>query len=183
MLKRMMKQSFSLKPFHSDGSRPEISITGEIGRDLNLFSIRFVMTGNLSDIGIPAASNTPERRDRLWEETCFEFFISPKGAGHYWEFNLSPSGHWNVFRFESYRQGMQEEAAIRSLPFFVHAERDSLTISLDMELDVLITKYQPLDVAISSVIKTNDQKTGYWALLHCGVKPDFHCRESFLLNI
>ena len=44
----------------------------------------------------------PRRRDRLWEETCLELFLGEEGSERYWEFNLSPAGHWNVYRFEFY---------------------------------------------------------------------------------
>ena len=64
-------------------------------------------------------ADMPARRDRLWEETCFEFFLAVKNSPRYWEFNLSPAGHWNVYRFADYRQGMQEEPAFASLPFSV----------------------------------------------------------------
>ena len=59
-------------------------------------SLCYEARGNLSKVEIPAAAETPRRRDRLWEETCLELFLGTADSGEYWEFNLSPAGHWNV---------------------------------------------------------------------------------------
>jgi len=60
-----------------------------------------------------------QREDRLWEKTCFEFFIK-MGTGRsaaYWEFNLSPNGGWNVFSLPGYRQKLKEERAFLAAVF------------------------------------------------------------------
>ena len=126
------------------------------------------------------------RKNGLWEETCFEFFLGVKGSERYWEFNLSPSGHWNVYRFKSYRQGMQEEPAFTSLPFSVQLYSNSLLLSLGLGLDKIIPQEQVsevLQVALSAVIKTRDGKTTYWALTHPGPQADFHRRDGFIIEL
>src|SRR4030042_7193941 len=60
----------------------------------------------------------------------FSLFPFPgEGSERYWEFNLSPAGHWNVYRFASYRKEMREEPAFASLPFRVRTEPEALRLS------------------------------------------------------
>ena len=39
--------------------------------------------------------------EQLWKKTCFECFFGMSEGTTYYEFNGSPSGHWNLFRFDS----------------------------------------------------------------------------------
>ena len=103
----MNAQSFSLKAFPTAGPLPDVKITGAIARRSDIIAIHYVLNGALTQLVIPAAANVPVRKHGLWEETCFEFFLAVKNLPHYWEFNLSPAGHWNGYRFTAYRQGMQ----------------------------------------------------------------------------
>jgi hypothetical protein len=95
-------QRFSLTPFRKEGVGPAIKITGSIRRRTNLLSVGFAVLGDLAKLEIPAPNEFPGRKDRLWEETCLEFFLGTRDSEGYWEFNLSPAGHWNVYRFTSY---------------------------------------------------------------------------------
>ena len=47
------------------------------------------------------------RADNLWLSTCFELFLAGESQPGYTEFNVSPSGAWNCYRFDDYRHGMQ----------------------------------------------------------------------------
>jgi hypothetical protein len=179
----MNSRSFSLKPFGTAETLPDVTITGIIGRRSNIFSISYALIGLLSELVIPAPEDTPTRKNGLWEETCFEFFLAVKNTDRYWEFNLSPTGHWNVYLFTSYRQGMQEESAFVSIPFRVQSEPDSLRLSLELGLDRIISVEQALEVAVSTVIKTINGKMTYWALTHPGPRPDFHRRDSFIIGL
>jgi len=100
----------------------------------------------------------------------------------FWEFNLSPSGHWNVFRFSAYREGMQEDAAIGSLPFIVQRQSGAFSLSLNIDLDRIIRSDQVMAVGVSAVIKSRRGETSYWALTHLGKQVDFHRRESFIIE-
>ncbi len=142
----MISLSFSLEPFPSADILPRLKITGNIIRRSGTLAISFELSGPLAELVIPAPEDIPSRKSALWEETCFEFFLSVKNSDKYREFNLSPSGHWNVFRFESYRKGMQEEPAFSSLPFSVQRQPDSLQLSLELDIDKIITADQILKV-------------------------------------
>jgi hypothetical protein len=142
-----------------------------------------MLIGPLAALVIPVPVGNPVRKNALWEETCFEFFLGGKDSDRYWEFNLSPAGHWNVYCFASYRQGMQEEPAFTSLPLSVQSQPDVLRLSTEVDLEKLIPAEQVLNVAISAVIKTMHGGITYWALTHPGPQPDFHRRDSFIIEL
>ncbi|BCL37994.1 DOMON-like domain-containing protein [Nostoc sp. MS1] len=177
----MSQQTFSLQPFPS-AEIPPVQITGTISRDHNQLTINYQLVGNLQAIVI-AAADTPKRQDELWKDTCFEFFLGINNSQRYWEFNLSPAGHWNIYRFDSYRQGMQEETAFNVLPFYVEHHSDSLIISLNVDLGKIISSEQLIDVGITTVIKQKDSDITYWALVHQGKEADFHIRDSFITKL
>lgn len=177
----MILQSFSLMPFHAEENRPDIGITGTIGRRGNTLSLGFALLGGLSELAIPSSEDSPGRRDRLWKEMCLELFLAEKGSVRYWEFNLSPAGHWNVYRFTTYRKDMREEPAFTSLPFRIRAEPGALRLSLDLGIGKIIPAGKSIEVAVCAVIKTLMGETSHWACVHPGPLPDFHRRDGFTL--
>jgi hypothetical protein len=179
----MNGQNVILHPFSGIGLPPDLKITGTIARQVDRLAISYVLSGPLTELTIPERSARPMRRIGLWEETCFEFFIAEKNSSHYWEFNLSPSGDWNVYRFEVYRQGLFEEEAFSSLPFCVLNQPNSFTLVLEFGLGVILRAEQPLEMAISAILKTRQGEESLWALAHLGPKADFHCRDSFLVKL
>jgi len=181
----MSKQSFSLKPFPVSGSTqaPDLRITGSIDRHNNTLSIVYELSGNVSKVQIAAPSDTPTRKHDLWQETCFEFFLGIKNSPIYWEFNLSPVGHWNVYRFDDYRQGMREETAYASFPFHIRTQQNMLSLNLRCGLDAIVPFNQILEVAITAVIKQNDGEITFWALSHERPEANFHERRSFIIRL
>lgn len=173
--------SFSLKPFLSDLSG--IDITGSIERSSNILAVSFSLIGDISKIMLPTPSTLPERRSEIWKETCFEIFIGLKNSNNYWEFNLSPARHWNVYLFSSYREGMQEEPAFTSLPFNVSINSETLLLSLEFDLDKINLTDKKINAGISAVIKHSDSRMTYWALTHAGERPDFHKRDRFIIEL
>lgn len=178
----MKSHSFSLKPFPSNGLLPHLEITGDIARSSNKLSISYELSGPLAELMVPAPADVRLRKNGLWEETCFEFFLAPVTSERYWEFNLSPSGHWNVYRFTSCRQGMREETAYVALPFSVLLYSDFLKLSLEVELDKIVPADQSLNIGISAVTKTLNGRMTFWALSHPGPQPDFHQRDTFIID-
>ncbi|MEH1843123.1 MAG: DOMON-like domain-containing protein [Nostoc sp.] len=201
----MNDQTFSLKPFPSTKSLPNLKIAGNIARNYNQLSICYTLGGDLKEIALALAqrlvekptvplllsklpiadapSNKSLRKDELWKDTCFEFFLGIKDSQRYWEFNLSPTGYWNVYRFDGYRQGMQEETAFEKLPFSVQNQADSLALALDVDLDKIISAEQEIELAITTVVKHRDGEVTYWALTHQATEADFHLRDSFIIKL
>lgn len=179
----MNDQNFSLAPFPSARPLPSVTIDGTIARQAGTLTGRYRLLGPLRDFVIPPWAALADRKDGLWKETCFEVFLAVKGMPRYWEFNLSPTGDWNVYRFTSYREGMAEEAAFDVLPFSVERKRDALSLSLELDLGKIVPADASLEVAISAILKHKEGAATYWALTHRGPQPDFHRRDSFIIAL
>ncbi|MHC5825372.1 MAG: DOMON-like domain-containing protein, partial [Nostoc sp.] len=159
-------------------------------RNGNKLVIRYMLESDLKEIvlakptgSIAPPSNAQSRKHKLWEDTCFEFFLGIKDYQRYWEFNLSPAGDWNVYRFDGYREGMQEETAFTTVPFSVENKADGLGLALEVDLGKIISANQEIKVAITTVIKHRDGEVTYWALTHQGAEADFHLRDSFIIKL
>lgn len=172
---------FILKPFPGEGNPAGVTIGGTIARRADTLSICFEVRGDLSKVSIPVAAEAPRRKDRLWEETCLELFLGTADSGEYWELNLSPSGHWNVYRFTLYREGMREEPAIPSLPFDVRRDSKALILTAEFGIGKIVPTGKDLSAAVAAVIWTTDGGESHWALAHPSSRPDFHRRDGFAL--
>jgi hypothetical protein len=179
----MNDQTFKMQPFPSAKPIPDLKIAGNIARQGNQFTIHYALLGDVKEVAFAAPSDTPARKHELWKDTCFEFFLGIKNSDRYWEFNLSPAGDWNVYHFDAYRQGMQEETAFTTLPFSIQHLSDGLAIALDVELDKIVPANQAIEVGITTVIKHRDGEVSYWALTHQGTEADFHRRDSFIIAL
>ncbi|MEB3219472.1 MAG: DOMON-like domain-containing protein [Nostocales cyanobacterium 94392] len=177
----MRNHTFSLQPF--EPPKTDLQITGEIIRLNHTLTLNYALIGDLEQIEIPSVVDIPTRQDGLWETTCFEFFLGKYKSTHYWEFNLSPSGDWNVYRFERYREVMELENRVHSLPFYILRDYNALFMSLEFNMHCLTTIDKNFDVSITAVIKEKSGHTTYWALKHCGKQADFHLRDSFLFYL
>ena len=74
----MKPHKFSLRPFREDELRFEPVITGHICRQSNMLGVYYELRGPLDEFAVPAAAEIPARKNSLWEETCFEFFLAQK---------------------------------------------------------------------------------------------------------
>jgi hypothetical protein len=176
-----MKQAFVLQPFAPVPLN--LSITGEIARTVDELTISYRLAGDLSRILIPEVTAIPQRRLELWEATCFEFFLAPLGEPYYWEFNISPSGDWNVFRLDSYRQGLRNEEVVLDLPVVMERKSDCITLNLQFDVEQLVPAGQSFEAAITTVVQDQNHHLSYWALQHSGQAADFHRRADFLLKL
>ena len=173
-----MKQQFSLQSFSQPSNN--LNLTTTISFESNSLSIDYQLFGELNNIQIASPVDNPTRQNELWQDTCLEFFLAIPDSSAYWEFNLSPSGNWNVYSFDDYRQGMQEESAFTSLPFQCKGELDYFSLSLNVNPQVIIANPQTLEIAVTAVIKNYQNEVSYWALKHKGKEADFHRRDSFV---
>jgi hypothetical protein len=176
-------KEFTLVPFATDDNLPKIEISGRIDRQDQILSIEYQLQGNLDAVSIFPPSATPGRKFELWLATCFEFFIGIPGNSDYWEFNLSPSGDWNVFHLDDYRQGLQNEIAFTSLPLTIERQPNSLLLRATINLSKIISIEQDLEISVTTVIKSSQNEISYWALTHTGTEADFHRRDSLIVKI
>jgi hypothetical protein len=179
----MIERPFALIPFPAP-NLPAIRITGSAALQEQVLALEYWLEGAIEEVLLPAVSSNPSRKDELWNATCFEFFLAVKARPEYWEFNMSPSGDWNVYRMDTYRRaGFRAETAIQDLPFQVQILPDVLQLRVAVELSPILQHAHNLDIGVTAVIQTNDGNTTYWALAHPAPQADFHLRESFTLEL
>jgi hypothetical protein len=149
-------------------------------------AVSYVLQGDLARLQLPAP-RAPRLADRLWEHTCCEIFIGARGRPDYYEFNLSPSGEWAEYSFESYRKPRPGEVRGDGPPPQVAMRGAAGRLELDavIRLDRLpaVRSRGPLSLALSAVVEDRDGALSYWALWHPAGKPDFHHPEAFALEL
>jgi hypothetical protein len=146
-------------------------------------AITYLLEGELSRLCLPA-QRAPSRVDGLWQHTCFEAFVSAKGAPAYREFNFAPSGQWAAYAFESYRDGAP-------LSPDSNPQIKMRVLGNRLEVDALVRpeclpptqKNTRLLLGLSAVIEEEDDVLSYWALKHPPGRPDFHHAGAFILEI
>ena len=173
---------FSLMPFPAQDI-PDITIGGKVNRQKNILSIHYSVTGKIGKIFLPSPIAHPARKDGLWRTTCFEFFLAVKDSPQYWEFNMSPSGDWNAYVMDGYRQvNMRRETRIQQLQFKVQKDVECFLLEASIGLNPIFTEDTSIEAGIASVIQADDGRESYWALIHPRPKADFHLRHSFILE-
>ena len=179
----MTGRSFSLIPFPAPDI-PEIAITGTVACQSNVLTLQYALVGNIKTIFLPPPSENPARKAELWKTTCFEFFLAIQDQPQYWEFNLSPSGDWNVYHMDAYRRiGFREETSIQQIRLKGKEEAGTFTLDAEVDLTSIVRADQRLEVGVTAVIRTKDGRETYWALIHPAPQADFHRRESFILAL
>jgi len=198
----------NLTPF--DLFSEDLNVQAEIQRSGDLLHVRYLALGHATQtLKLPnvvppqpkksgdesgdesGQPNRPSRKDELWKTTCFELFFSIQGQTDYFELNFSPSGEWNAYHFDSYRNGMETEMRIQATQIR-HGLKDGLfELQTTVDLSQLMTELRAqlgspnitLDASLSAVIQNQKGSTTFWALRHVGNQPNFHLRDSFILKI
>jgi len=172
--------NFVLKEFNRTDNL-SLNFTGSISRNKNILDVTYTLSGDLSTVSLPVQITRPLRKDNLWKETCFELFFKDQQKENYWETNLSPSGNWNLYKFNSYRKDMNEERLIQNIPNKVSSSGTSYSINFQINCSSLFPVTTKLSIGTSSVIKLFSGQISYWALTHLNQEPDFHNSQGFLI--
>lgn len=178
----MNPTDFVLEPYPGLPFPGGVQVSGMVRREGAALHLDWRLEGPAGSLALAPPAARPERRRELWEETCFECFLASPERSGYWEFNLSPAGHWNVFRFESYRAGMTDEAAVDALPFSVSNRPGICEVSVRIDTTGLGIASDPWRLAVATVVAEPAGRVTYWALSHPGPQPDFHHPDAFLLQ-
>lgn len=195
-----MKHRAALRPFRSEPDLNGFRFNAGVTWHRGVLELDFSLIGPLDALLIPTPVARPQRRDGLWQGTCFEAFLAIPGQKRYWEINLAPSGDWNLYALNDYRQGLQPEPAVQALPgrwqrdpgHGAPAGQQRLDLNLSLDLSPLIPADSPLEVSATAVLAhakvlahadllaPADPRCSYWAWRHVGSEADFHRRDSFL---
>lgn len=141
--------------------------------------LEYEVEGDIPALRVPTISE-PERRDNLWQTTCFELFVTFDDGG-YAEFNFSPSTCWADYRFDSYRKGMRSAEVMK--PTISASMTDQrLVVSVQLDLSPLVPDLERA-FGLSAVIEQTDGTKSWWALAHPAERPDFHHRDCFTLQL
>jgi hypothetical protein len=181
-MKMSQFNTIALIPF-GGRRQAELGIESIVERRGPILQIAYTVQGRLGDVRIPPPAVAAERRDGLWESTCLECFLAADAEEMYREFNFSPAGHWNVYRFDAYRRGMREEDLITAMPMEMLREPHALHLSTCIDLKSLKLDQAAIRVGLSAVIEFPDRRKSYWAPAHPGTRPDFHYRDAFIVKM
>ncbi len=55
-------------------------------------------------------------------------------------------------------------------------------LDMEFDLDKLVREDQFLEIGIGAILKFDKDRT-YRALTHCASRPDFHRRDSFIIEL
>ena len=151
--------------------------------DQGILALDYELLAPSHELIWPAATASPERRDELWQSTCLELFIAQPNEPRYWEINLSPSGDWNVYRLDGYRQGLQAEPSIQRISLSSGSAADRHQLQASIELPPALSQVAPLEANLCAVLQHANGSNSYWALCHPGSEADFHARTGFVLEV
>jgi hypothetical protein len=141
-------------------------------------TLRYVASGTIANLLVPQSAS-PERRDGLWQHTCFEAFAQPVGGTAYGEFNFAPSLCWAAYQFDDCRVGMRPAEQMSELRIEVEADSAECQLTATVEFP----GEGPWNVGLSAVIEETNGRKSYWALAHPPGKPDFHRADCFTLRL
>ena len=163
----------ALEPYSKRDDNPAIEF--DVARSGEVLSLAFGLSG---DSVFQGQTTIRSRVIGLWEDTCFEFFLANGSERSYVEFNFSPSGDWQVFRFSDYRSARQVDSAWAPHDFSrrpVTPTAQRFTFSM-RSITGVWPEYPLLQAA--AVIRQREEML-YYALSH-GRTPDFHLRDHFI---
>lgn len=132
----------------------------------------FRLDGHMPAVVLPPQAG-PERRDNLWQTTCFEIFWQPIGGTSYREFNLSPSGCWAAYDFDSFRDGMRD-APVGAIAISCSHGASGLILRASIAADLPT----PAQVALNAIVEQADGSKQYWALGFPPGQPEFHSEAN-----
>ena len=137
--------------------------------------------GLILDGAATGRGEADQRRDDLWQHTCFEAFLTIPGEESYWELNLAPGGAWNLYRLSSYRSPLQPELTVQQLPLSCHLGQGCLDLETVVPLPAPLAAAATLQLSLCAVLEAEGGELSYWALHHPGSEADFHRRDGFSL--
>jgi hypothetical protein len=151
--------------------------------DADQLKLTYRLSGDLDALQLPEP-RPPVRTDGLWRRSCFEAFIGHASGPDYWEYNFSPSGAWAAYHFSAYREGMSPLLKGAEPTVTPRIRTDSVEVSVRLDLSWLVRRGGVgLRLGLAAVVEDKARVLSYWALKHPAEKPDFHHRDSFVVEL
>jgi hypothetical protein len=177
----------NLQPHPGDADMGPLQVSASARIDGNVLHVRWRLVDPAGQIVRAEFTSRREQRNHLWHETCFEAFLAAKDQPGYWELNVSPAGHWNLFRFAAYRLPAGTACPVESLVESLIVRRedrvDGMELEAELPLAPLALQTGDLELGLCAMLFAGDGHRGHWALHHPGERPDFHQRKGFVLRI
>lgn len=151
---------------------PIRSVTAAITATPEGCEAEFRLEGHVPAIIMPPPA-IPARRDNLWQTTCFEIFWQPLGGTAYREFNLSPSGQWAAYDFDSFREGMRD-APVEKVEIACSHDDAGLVLKASIAANLPA----PAQVALNAIVEHPDGSKQFWALAFPPGKAEFHSEAN-----
>lgn len=174
-----------LSPHPADADPVQIQLRARAERLQNALVLEYELSGpDLRRILFPSRVLRPQRTHELWKTTCFEAFVRVLGKPGYWEINLSPSGHWNLYRLDGYRSNLTEEAAPRELGTRFSRTPDLVTLRTTLPTEMIDAwAGYTWELGLCAILETTETTKTHWALTHETRLPDFHHDSGFRLTL
>lgn len=161
---------------YNKNSNTEQKVTGQITRASSaLLTLKFEVSVDCRELtwAVDSADQGFQRRDGLWQATCFELFLkSPVNSEKkYIEFNLTLKA-WQCYAFLDYRK--RDSNPKVQEPKLVHFAENVLEWQLDLN-GLGIEEAKNIEVYPTAILQ--EQVSGvksYWAMAHTEKQPDFH---------
>ncbi len=151
---------------------PIRAVTAAITATAQGCDAEFRLDGRIAGIVLPPHGPSV-RTDNLWQTTCFEIFWQPLGGSAYREFNLSPSGRWAAYDFDSFREGMRD-APVKAIALAFSQDANGLVLKASIAADLPA----PAQIALNAVVEQADGGKQYWALAFPPGPPEFHSEAN-----
>ncbi len=171
---------FSLVPFRDNGFITEFD--GSVLHSQTQLQLTYKLTGNLEKLHWPEANTEQVRELNLWEDTCFELFLSIPDKKHYYEFNFSPSGNWHSFSFSDYRKDRRASREIQLVSSNVIKDAKTASVTVCVE-HLFPDRVRYLELGVCAILHRHPSEHHYYALGHGKEKPDFHLRDHHTIDM
>lgn len=142
-----------------------------------ILELSYRLDGDLSRARIPSPL-VPKRVDGLWCHTCFEVFVGSADRSDYLEYNLAPSGHWQAYAFNDYRQNRRLLSA-ESPSVKCFGARRRFVLQARIRLPTAAGPGGSC-LGLCAVLEDKNGGLSYWSLRHSLGAPDFHDPATFL---
>ena len=173
--------SQSLHPHPATPTPASGALAVEVSLTAAGLELHYRFHGDPAALCLPAPQ-TAGPADGLWRHTCCEAFVAAADSPAYQEFNFSPSGQWAIYRFTDYRQRDRADSSATPLPPLGFSRRPD-GFDLRATIPRALLPAGPLHLGLCVVIERASGDKIYWALAHCGECPDFHRRQTFLIQL